>query len=144
SVENQVHDHLLHLPGVGDNLMEIRAQIRLQRHILSDEEPEHALQVGDDVVQVQRQKLYRVAARESEQLRRQTRAAVGGLPNLVELRTEGVLLSYAIQEDVAVSRNHGEKIREIMRDTAHQPADSLHLLGLLLAPGVGGFLLNQH
>ena len=95
-------------------------------------------------VQVERPRADRLAAGEAEQLRRQARAAIGGLADLVELGAQRVLLADAVQKNVAVAGDQGQQIGEIVGHTADQPADRLHLFGLLLAARVWrGFLVDQ-
>ena len=47
-VQDQVHDDLLHLSGVGDDPVEVRAEAGFQVDVLADDQRQHALEVGDD------------------------------------------------------------------------------------------------
>ena len=119
-------------PGSATTWCRFGLEHRLQIDVLADHQPQHALQVRYDRVQVERARLHRLPAREPEQLRRQPRAAIGGLANLIEFRTQRVFLADPIQQNVAVPGDQRQQVREVVGHAADQPSHRFHFFGLLL------------
>ena len=91
--------------------------------MLSENWPEHALDIRDQGIEVERIRAYGFPSSEAQQLRRQSRAPLGGLANLVDRLTARVLIAGAVQQKVAVARDDGQQIGEIMRHAAHHASD---------------------
>ena len=129
-VHDEVHQHLLELPGVGAD----RPQRGVVRHgdhdPLSDETVEKMAEVGQRVPQVDELRRQRLLAREGEQLAHQGRRPVGVLRDLVQVRIIGVRVVAPQHQKVAMARDRRQQVVEVMRDAARQLADGLHLLAL--------------
>ena len=86
-VQDQVHDDLLHLAGVGARPCAGSGLRLVSRSTCSPmTSASMRWRSRDDRVQVERPRADGLAAREAEQLRSQPRAAIGGLADFVELR----------------------------------------------------------
>ena len=51
-----------------------------------------------------------------------------GLLDLGEVRSERVVLGVLVEQQGGVSHDRGQQVVEVVRDTARQPPDGLHLL----------------
>src|SRR5690348_10692698 len=71
-----------------------------------------------------------LAAAEREQLVGEGAAAFGGAANLLQRRALVLLQIAAAQQQIAVTGDDRKQIVEIVRNTAGEPADRLHLLRL--------------
>ena len=87
-------------------------------------------QIGQHVLQVQTLRLQRLLAREGQQLPDQRRRPIGILMDLHQIGIVGVFAFVSQQQQVAVPRNRGQQVVEIMRNPACQLPDRLHLLAL--------------
>jgi len=136
-VDHQVHDDLLDLRGIGFHRARLRREHRFQLNVFADQALEHRIHRGDDVVEVQDLQPLFVSAAEGEQLVGERRRAMPRLFDLIEIFLERVVEGDAVQRDFAPSDDDGQKVVEVMRDTAGQAAEDIHLLGQ------GEFLLKH-
>ena len=96
-VQQQVHDDLFHLSRVGHYQSQPGLQLDGDLEVLSENWPEHALDIRDQGIEVERIRAYGFPSSEAQQLRRQSRAPLGGLANLVDRLTARVLIAGAVQ-----------------------------------------------
>ena len=90
---------------------------------------EHLLDVGNDGVQIESPRLQDLPAAEREELPGEGGRALAGETDLPELGPEALVLELRLHE-IRVAENRGEEIVEVVRDTAREAADPLHLLRL--------------
>ena len=128
-VDREVDDHLLELRGVGANRAELRVEHRQELDVLADQAAEHHVHVGDDDVQVEDARLEHLAAAEREQLARERGRARRGLLDLLGVAALA-WIGLGVDQELAVARDRGQEVVEVVRDPARQPADRLHLLRL--------------
>ena len=69
-VDDEIHEHLLQLSGIGDNVASRRA-LRRDDDVFPDETPQHWLDCLDDAIHVEDARLENLLAAEREQLARQ-------------------------------------------------------------------------
>ncbi len=87
-------------------------------------------EVGQRVAQVQQFGAQVLLARKRQQLADQTGGAVGVLVDLHQIGIVLIALIVPQQQQVAMARDRGQQVVEIMGDTPGQLADCLHLLAL--------------
>jgi hypothetical protein len=81
-VDGEIDDDLLELAAVGDDRRQERVGNDADLDLLADQPREHRRQAGDDLVQVERDRLEHLMAREREQLMREARSTAGSLLDL--------------------------------------------------------------
>ena len=125
----------------------MRRESSFERHILADESDEHPLHVGDDLVDMHGLGLARLLATESEQLCSERRCTPGRLQNLSQFISKRIFGRESVIDELRVATDDGQQVVEVVRDSAGQLSDSLHLLGLaklVLLTLLGGGVLHDH
>ena len=127
-VHHEIENDLFDLPGIGQHFVQLRVEIEKELTVFTKQEAQHSLEVAHARVQVERLGAQELAPAEGEQLRRECRRAIRGFVDLDEiLRRFAPVLEGELQEG-GESLDGGEQIVEVMRDSARQQSDSLHLL----------------
>ena len=122
-----------------------------QIHVFAHDATEHPHQADEDLVQVDHLGLHHLLAAEQQQLAREAGGSRRGQLDLFHVCTQRVGGGQVLQDEIAIAEDHAQDVVEVVRDTARQSADRLHLLGvpqLLLRPqqgplGVGAAGLRQ-
>src|SRR4051794_982622 len=128
-VDREGDDHLLQLRAVGAHGREVVGGEHGDRHVVADQAIEHRQQPGRDLVEVERDRVHHLLAREREQLARELRGALGRPLDLAQFVRARAGADAALREP-AVAADHGQQVVEVMRDAARELADRLHLLRL--------------
>ena len=115
-------------PGSAWTSAEVRREHLDEVDVLAEDPPEHLLDPGGDLVQVQRHGLQHLLAAEGQELPGQRRRALAGLLHLQQIVLERVALAHAVQREPGVAQDHGEQVVEVVRHAAREAADGLHLL----------------
>ena len=84
-VDDQVHDDLFDLAGVGADACGIVRQPRDEVDVLADDAAQHPFDPADDLVEIEQRRLHDVLATEDQQLPRQRHGAAGGAPDLPDV-----------------------------------------------------------
>jgi len=129
-VDDEVHQHLLHLSVVSADEAEIRVEPRLQQDVLAEYTQEHAFHLADDAVQVEERRLEDLLPAEGEQLSRQRGCPLRGAPDLLDVAPPPILVLQIAEQQLAAARHDGEQVVEVVGDAAGEPSDRLHLLRL--------------
>ena len=90
---------------------------------------QHVLDLADQPLQVDGQRLKDLLAREGEQSPGQGGRAVAGVERALQQRPH-LLVGHEIAHEVDIAEDGGQKIVEIVRYPAGELADALHLLAL--------------
>jgi hypothetical protein len=117
-------------------------ELELELDDAADHAPEHRLELGDHTVERQHAGLEYLAPAERQQLSRESRRALAGVPDLLDVSPQRVIGAKLLEQQLAVAQDPGEQVVEVVRDAAGKLADRFHLLGvaqLLLAPPEGRF-----
>lgn len=75
-----------------------------------------------------------VFSTECQQLTCETACALAGSLDFTEISRELVVLAHALQNEIGVPQNGGQKIVEVMGDAPRETTYRLHLLGLRKFP----------
>jgi hypothetical protein len=140
-VEDEVHDHLLDLPGVDLDVVKVGGGDDVQLDVLADDAREHAPRLRERLVEVDDAWREHLPPAEGEELLRQLRGSQPGRADLRRLDAHRVLCLEVAQHQVRVADDHGEEVVEIVRDASGELSDGVHLLRvaeLRLARAKGG------
>ncbi len=129
-VDRQVHQDLVHLPGVGQHRSQARAENRFQPDIFPDYPAQHLRHFKDDVVQVHFLRLNNLFPAQHQQLPAQRGGPFAGGSDFGDKLSRGVVWSQFAEEHVAIPIDHREEVVEIVRHAAREPANRLQLLRL--------------
>src|ERR1700680_2599979 len=130
-VHHEVHQHLLELARIGVDRSDFWIERYLELDVLSDQAAKHVLEVADYGVDVHHPRLHHLLPAEREQLSGETGRTVGGSRYLPHIFTAGVGQVDAIQQHGAVTHYHREEVVEVVRDSAGELSDRLHLRRLI-------------
>src|ERR1019366_3017126 len=129
-IDDQVHDDLLQLAGIGAGVSGLGGEPRHQFDVFADQGPQQALHVADDGVDVDYLEFEELLAAERQQLASEGRGAVGCLLDGLDLLVHGAALFQLLQQDLGVSVNDHQKVVEVVGDAAGEAADGIHFLRL--------------
>ena len=99
-------------------------------HPLAHEPVQQMREVRQNAARIERLEFQRLLAREGEKLADESRRALGVLADLLEIGPVGIVPAASDAQEVAMARDRGEEVVEVMRDPARELADRLHLLAL--------------
>jgi hypothetical protein len=106
----------------------IRSQLNIA---LSSEGLSHqALKFRDQLVQVDPGRVYFLAPREREQLRREFGAEVNGAPSRGRELFDPATPRHVF-DHIEIRRDHCQQVVEVVRDASSESADQLHFLALV-------------
>ncbi len=129
-VDDEVHHHLADLLAVGADRREVGLQRKLQADLGSEQAADQVLHVRDHVVEVDRLGDRDLAPAEGEQLLGQPRGAIGGAAHFDRRGMQRRIRRRLLDQLVAVAKQHGNQVVEVVRDAGGEPADRFHLLRL--------------
>src|SRR5262249_2065097 len=130
SIDGQVDQHLLDLPGVGANQAEIGRRQHYQLDIFADQTAQQLIQTCQQVVRIKNSRLDALLAREGQQLARELRGGGRGVVNLMQVCPLLRACGQRVERQLGVANNRGQQVIEIVGYAAGQPPDALHLAGL--------------
>ena len=133
-VDHEVREHLLQLAGVGLHPQRPGVEGGRKLDVFADQPVQHRVEVADQAVEVEHDRLPHLFAAERQQLAGQGGGAFSGLLDLTAHLTHVVVGAVAAHE-VGVAENDRKQIVKVVSDAAGQPAQGLQLLRL-----VDGFL----
>jgi len=147
-VHRQVHDHLLHLPGVRLDAAQKGVHVGDHLDVLADQTPQHPLRVADDYVQVQHLNLQHLLAAEGQQLPCERGRSAAGACDLLRVAPQRALRVEALHQQIAVPQDRRQHVVKVMGDAgrqlAHRRQPLLPLDELLSLPLPGHVAPNQH
>ncbi len=129
-VDGEVDDRILELVRVDRGVPQPAGEHGLDRHRLADRAVEQFRHALHQPVDVDRSDLERMLAREREQALHQDGGALGGLAAIGEPAAHAFGPVEAPQREVEIADDGGQQVVEVVRDTAGEAADRLHLLRL--------------
>ena len=129
-VDEQIHEHLIDLGGIGQHRARVDVGQERHRDVLAEQPLEHRQHGADLLVHVQALRGQELLAAEGQELPRDVGRAVRGALDDLDLAPARVVGAQLAHEHDAPARNHGDEVVEVVSDTAGQTADRLHLLGL--------------
>ena len=129
-VDDEIHHDLFELAAIGQHPRQIRRQRERDVNVVADQTAEHAGDVGDQLVHVERHGVQYLLAAEGEQLLGQPRGAAGGLHDLSEIGAVLVAERPVRVDHLAEADDHRQEVVEVVGDTGRQLADGVHLVRL--------------
>jgi len=132
-VDRQVHQHLLHLAGVGLDATQRRVQGGRQADVLADHPAQERHQAGHHHVEVEYARLQHLLPAERQELPRQGGGPVRRVPDGLHRRARRDGRRQVLQQ-VAVAHDDGEQVVEVVGHPGGQPTHRLHLLRLRQLP----------
>ena len=129
-IHREVHQDLIHHPGVRVDEQRCGRVVKLQTHVFAQDALEHFGDVDDDVVQIEVVRLQRLTPAEQEQLAGEIGRALDGLADLlavIPLRRQKTACGF---QQTGLHLNDRENVVEVVRHAAGQMADGFHFLGL--------------
>src|SRR5271166_4800554 len=129
-VDDEIHDDLLELAGVGASATDGRSKIGGEFDIFADERAQQALHIGYDGVDVDDFEFEKLLAAEGEKLTGEGGGAIGGLLNGFGLGMQSIFGSELIEENFSVAADDHEQIVEVVSDASGETADGFHFLRL--------------
>jgi hypothetical protein len=130
-VAKQIQQDLTHLSVVGQHHLEIRAQVDRDPDVVAEQARHHLRGVSDDVVQIEGPHLGSLLAADRQELARQPGCTVRRPLDHGGAWMPAVLGVWGLQQQFDVSQDDRQQIVEVVRHTAGQTSDGLHLLHLL-------------
>ncbi len=129
-VGDEIDDRGFELPRIDLHRGAAFDQIGDEEDVGADHPLEHAIEIGDERVQIEDARLKHLLSAEGEELAREGRGAITRVVDLLQVRAHGVVRAEPLQEGVGVAEDHGEQIVEVVRHAPGEAADGLHLLRL--------------
>ncbi len=130
SIDDEIHDDLLELTGIGASATDGGSETGGEFDIFADERAQEALHIGDDGVHVDDLEFEKLLAAEGEKLTREGSGAIGGLLNGFGLDVQRVFGSELIEENFGIAADDHEQIVEVVSDASGETADGFHFLRL--------------
>ena len=142
-IGHEVQQDLLHRGGVGFDHAGVLVGHELHLDVAGKPAPHGIEGVAHELGEDQRLQVERAVAAEAEEPLRQLGAALSGVPQRVEVAVRRQRLG----QRGRARQDGGEELVELLSDGAREPADHLHLFGLLqrpLARELRGDVLGGH
>ena len=112
--------------------------------VVAEQPREQAGDVHDRVVEVEEARFEQLLPAERQQLTRDGTGPLRSLANLLDVGPRRMARRHFAERELGVAGNRGQRVVEIVRDPASQPADRLHFLRLpqliLELPSIGDVL----
>src|SRR6185503_10441981 len=129
-IDRKIQDQLVDLTHVRLHPVEVRPGDNLEIDVFVDDPTQHLVNFSNHRVQVQYLRRGDLLSTERQQLPRQAAASFACLLDLFDVGKDARLDIGPSEEQLAVTENGGQQIVEVVRDSAGQLADRLHLLRL--------------
>jgi hypothetical protein len=129
-VDHEIHHHLFELRRVGPHQDRPGGQRELELDALADESAQETVEVDEQRVEVEVARIERLAATESKEFAGDPAGSLRGAQDLGELPGVAMVVAQAMQQELRVAGDRGEKVVEVVSDSAGQLPDRLDLLSL--------------
>ncbi len=127
-VGDQVHHHLLDLPGIGQHQRKLRARVQFERHVGRDHGSEQGGALSHPRAQVKALGGDAPFARVGQQLARELGSARCGFPRALNPRQRGRALGQLVARQLQIARKGQQEVVEIVRHASRQHAQAFQLL----------------
>ena len=129
-VDDQVGQHLLDLPRIGEHARQAGQPHHFERDARPEQSPEQRRHPRDDVVELQRLGLHDLAPAEREQLARQVGGLLRRLADSLQFLEHRRVARQQLARGVAVAEHDGEQVAEVVGDAAGESPQRLLFLRL--------------
>ncbi len=127
-IDDQIHQHLPDVAGVGLDASDLFSGNNRHFDVLVNEPPQHFVQVFHHVIEVQHDGLHRLFAAEDQQLPGQPGGALGRRPNRLKMTLEHRVRAEFLHRQIAVTHDDRQDVVKVMRHAAGELADHFHFL----------------
>src|SRR2546426_4444626 len=127
-IDNKIHQHLFDLTSIRLDAPEVFAQMEDHVDVVAGERLEHHVHVSDDRVQVEYPGLKNLFAPERQELPRHRSRFLRSVVDQKQLGTHGMVIGQAAEQNFASPDDDGQKVVEIMSDTAGQSSNRFHFM----------------
>jgi hypothetical protein len=124
-VDRHVEQHLLELDGVGPHQARARVEPHRQRDGLSQQEPEHRPEPGDDGGRLDEPGLDGRLPAHGEELLGEGGRPLGRLVDQGHVAPRRILGSEPVEQERGAAPDHGQEVVEVVGEAAGQPPDRL-------------------
>ena len=128
-IDYQIHEYLHHLPVIGHHQTQVRIERGDDSDLFPDQPSQHIAALRHHLIEVQRLSFRHLFAAECQQLLRERAGALTGGANFFNFLAHQACL-HVRQKHVAVAGDYRQVIVEVVRHSARQAAQTLHLLDL--------------
>jgi len=128
-VDDQIHDDLLELTGVGASAADVGSKLSGEFDIFADEGAQQALHVGDDRVDVDDFEFEKLLAAECKELTGESRGHGWRPAEWLPPGAKGMALAKLAEKDLGVAADDHEQIVEVVSDAAGEAAERLPFSG---------------
>ena len=129
-VDYEVRNHLLDLPGVRAHVADIGGEVETQVDVFANETPEHFVEVPDQIVDAQHDRVEHLLAAEREQLAGEGRGPLRRPADFLHVFARVTSRRELLGEQVGVPEDRRQHIVEVVGQSPRQPPDGFHLLRL--------------
>ena len=129
-VYRQIDQEMFQLRHVRHDGHERLSEPRLDSNRFTQEASQHGLQIAGDIRQIHHLDCEHLLATEGQQLPRQHRGPFSGSLNLAKVLSDELVRPDLPREKLGIPQNRGQHVVEVVRHTASELPDSLHLLRL--------------
>src|SRR6266851_416934 len=119
-IDHQIQDNLLDLPGIGFYTIELGIQHKRELNVLFDQAAQHLVQIANGLVDIQHHGLNHLLTAEHQELASERSRAAARLFDLLEAAAVGVQEIRTLEEQFAVTVDHGEQVVEVVSHTASE------------------------
>ena len=129
-VDDQIHQHLLELPGIGLDAGRARAGMGGELDVFADQPAQHLLGGAQQFVDGEPHGLQHLLAAEGEQLAGEHGGPGSGFFNGMGLAAHGRIHAELVLEKRGIAVDDHQQVVEVVRDAAGERAQGLHLMRL--------------
>ncbi len=130
-IDRQIHQHLLDLPRVRQDVAQIGSGLRNQVQVFADHPTQHVVEIQDQRVEIEHARLDRLFTCKGEQLVSESRGALGSVEDFVQIAGDLMILRWQrVAGQLGIPADRREQVVEVVGNAPRQPADTLHLLRL--------------
>jgi len=129
-VDDEIHDDLFELSGIGAGAADGGGETGGEFDIFADQRAQETFHVRDDSVDVDDLEFKMLFTAEGQELAGECGGAIGGLLNGFDLGMERVGRGELVEENLGVAADDHEQIVEVVSDASGQTANGFHFLRL--------------
>ena len=129
-VHGKIHHHLVHLAAIRLDSAEIGRELSANFDIVPKDAVQDTSRFPNEAIEIERLRPADLLAAEGQQLLCELGALFTGFVDCGETLAEGIVGIHFPKYPIGVGVNHGEKVVEVVSNSAGQPAEAFHLLRL--------------
>ena len=128
SIDGQIQDDLLCLRRSYADLAGVTVQIHFDSDLLAEKMSQQLLKIGENVIEADRGRRARILTSDGHELTNKGRTLLGGVANLIGLLDQGAIGPGFRLQQVAIEKNSGKQIIEVVGYACDQTADGGEIL----------------